>query len=303
MITRADIPRLLLSGLRTEFMKGYNSMSSLYPILTTEVPSGKAEEIYAWLGDNPQLKEWRDEKAPKALAEYGFTIKNKDYEATIAVDRNALKDDQYGQIKVRAMNLGVSSKRGYDRMLMNLIEAGHTTVCYDGQNFFDTDHSEGDSGTQVNYSASGMALSATSIKSIFQTMGQYKSDTGEYVGIRPTHIVVPTGLEFTAKELFDPTFVGVTTDPSKAALKGLLQVIVSPWLANAGTVANSAYYVLDLSQPVKPFIFQNREAMKFVALDSDTDIESFMRKTHYYSAEARFAFGYGDWRTAYKAQG
>lgn len=303
MLTRADIPKLLASGLRTEFMKGYNNVPALYTQITTEVPSGKAEEIYGWLGDNPMLREWKDEKMPKTLLEHGFTIKNKDYEATIAVDRNALKDDQYGQIKIRAMNLGMSSKRGYDRELVRLIETGHSTVCYDGQNFFDTDHSEGESGTQSNYSSSGKALSATSIKEIISTMSQYKSDTGEYVGVRPDTIIVPTGLEFTAKELLDPTFVSVTTDPSKAALKGLLKVIVSPYLANAGTVANSAYYVCDLSGAVKPFIFQNREAMKFVALDKDTDIESFMRKTHYYSAEARFAFGYGDWRYAYKAQG
>lgn len=303
MLTRQDIPKLLLSGLKTEFQKGYTWVPSLYTEVTTEVPSGKTEEIYAWLGDNPQLREWKDEKMPKTLLEHGFTITNKDYEATIAVDRNALKDDQYGQIKIRAMNLWMTSKKGYDRALTELIEAWHTDVCYDGQNFFDTDHSEGTSGTQSNYSSSGKSLSSASVKEIISTMRQYKSDTGEYVWVNPTHIMVPTGLEFTAKELFDPSFVNVTTDPSKATLRWLLKVIVNPYLANNWTVANSAYYIMDLTGVVKPFIFQNREAMKFVPLDKDTDYESFMRKTLYYSAEARFAFGYGDWRFVFKAQG
>lgn len=303
MLTRNDIPKLLLSGLKTEFQKWYAGVSPMYPEIATEVPSMKAEEVYAWLWDNPQLKEWRDEKAPKSLLEHGFTVVNKDYEATIAVDRNALKDEQYGQIKLRAMNLGTTAKKGYDRVLTQLIESGHTTMCYDGQNFFDTDHEEWTSGIQTNYSASGKALSATSVKEIISTMRQYKSDTGEYVWVNPTHIMVPTGLEFTAKELFDPTFVNVTTDPAKATLGWLLKVIVNPYLTNAGTVANSAYYIMDLTWVVKPFIFQNREAMKFVPLDKDTDYESFMRKTLYYSAEARFAFAYWDWRYCYKAQG
>lgn len=115
--------------------------------------------------------------------------------------------------------------------------------------------------------------------------------------------MVPTGLEFTAKELFDPTYVSVTTDPSKATLKGLLKVIVNPYLTNAATVANSAYYVLDLTQPVKPFIFQNRKNLEFVAQDQPSDTDYFMRKTLYYGVDGRFAFGFGDWRTAYKAQG
>lgn len=303
MLTRGDIPKLLLAWLKTEFFKGYNQINPFYTEVTTEVKSNKASEVYAWLWDNPWLREWRDEKMPKALLEHGFTLVNKDYEATIAVDRNALDDDQYGQVKIRAMNLGISTRRSYDKILTEVIEAWHSTVCYDWQNFFDTDHSEWDSWTQSNYQASSYALAADKLKLIISAMRQFKTDTGEYAGINPTHILVPTGLEFTAKELLDPTFVSVTTDPSKATLKWLLKVIVSPYLANVWTVANSAYYVLDLSGAVKPFIFQNRKPITFVALDKDTDYDNFMSKTLYYSAEARFAFGYGDWRFAYKAMG
>ena len=38
----------------------------------------------------------------------------------------------------------------YASLLSTLIVNGATTVCYDGQYFFDTDHSEGASGTQSN---------------------------------------------------------------------------------------------------------------------------------------------------------
>jgi phage major head subunit gpT-like protein len=303
MLTRSDIPKLLTAGLQTIFQKAYGAVPVIYTDFTTEIPSGKAEEVYAWLGGLPELKEWKDEKAPKALLEHGFTIKNKDYEATISVNRNALADDQYGQITVRVQQLGASARKGFDKEAARIVEAGHSTVCYDGQNFFDTDHSEGTSGTQSNYSSSGLALSSTNIKTIITAMRGLKDDTGQLAGINPTHIMVPTGLEFTAKEIFDPTFVNVTTDPSKATLNGLLKVIVNPYLANAGTVANSAYYVLDLSQPVKPFVFQNRENITFMALDKPDSPANFMRKEMYYGVEARFAFGYGDWKLAYKAQG
>jgi len=301
MLTRWDILRMLASGLKTEFQKGYAGVSPLYTELTTEISSNKASEDYGWLWDNPALKEWKDEKAPKALLEHGFSIVNKSWEATIAVDRDALDDDQYGQVKIRAMQLWTTSKRGYDKELTRVIEAWTTTLCYDNQNFFDTTHSEGLSGVQSNYSSSSYALASDKLKLIISAMRQFKTDTWELAGINPTHIMVPTALEWTAKELLDPTFVSVTTDPSKASLKWLLKVIVNPYLTNNG--ANSAYYVMDMSWAVKPFIFQNRKPMTFVAMDKDTDRDVFMSKTLYYSAEARFAFGYGDWRFAYKAIG
>lgn len=275
---------------------------TVYQEFTTEIQSNKAEENYGWLGSTPQLQEWKDERAPKGLLEQGFTLKNKDYEASIGVNRNALDDDQYGQIKARVQMMGTEAKKGYDIFAAACVEAGHTSVCYDGQNFFDTDHSEGLSGTQSNYSASGLALSSTNAKTIVTAMRDFKNDQGVLAGVNPTHVMVPTGLEFTAKELFDPTFVNVTTDPAKASIKGLLKVIVNPYLSNSGG-ASAAYYVLDLSQGIRPFIFQNRKALTFDALDKSTDYANFMSKTIYYGVDARFAFGYGDWKMAYKAKG
>lgn len=202
---------------------------------------------------------------------------------------------------MRIQAMGVKARKSYDVLLAAVIEGNG--LCYDGQNFFDTDHSEGASGTQSNYQSSGYALALDKVKTIVQNMRGFKDDQGIVAGINPSHIMVPTGLEFTAKELFDPMYVSVTTDPSKATAKGLLKIIVNAYLTNAATVANSAYYVLDLTQGVKPFIFQNRKNLEFVSLDDPSDTDYFHRKTLYYGVDARFAFGFGDWRCAYKAQG
>lgn len=284
------------------FFNAYNNQKTYYQDFTTEVESTSAEELYGWLGENPQLREWVGERVPKALRENGFRLINKDYEASISVDRNALKDDRYGQVKLRATTLGVSARKGYDIFAARCVEAGTTELCYDGQNFFDTDHSEGNSGTQSNYSASGMALNGTNVQTILGTMGAYKDDQGNPLGIVPTHIMVPTALKYTALKLFNETVVGVTNDPAEAVLKGVLEVIVNPYLSNTGG-ANAAYYILDLSHPIRPFIFQNRQPMEWNAMDKGDDHAVFWRKEYLYGVDARFVFGYGDWRMAYKAQG
>lgn len=303
MLTRKDISRMLTSGLRTEFFAGYNSRKPNWKDMVVELKSTKAEESYGWLGGTPRLQEWVDQKKPGALAEYGFTAKNKDYEATLQVDRNAIDDDQYGQTLVRARGMGEQAVIDMERLFAVFVETGTTVLCYDGQYFFDTDHSEGLSGTQSNYTSSGAALSAANAKTIISTMEEYKDDKGLSSGITPTHIMVPPTLKWTALALFDPKVVSVTTDPATAVLNGALNVIVNPYLTKAGTAANSAYYIMDLSKAMKPFIFQNRKPITFVALDKDDDLNAFMTRTLYYGVEARFAFVFGDWRLCYKALG
>lgn len=298
MLTKADISRLLTSGLQKAFMKGYDGVASFYPEFTTEIASNKSSEDYGWLGTTPQMQEWLDERAPKALNENWFSLKNKDYEATIAVSTNAIEDDQYGQIKVRVQGMANVAKKSYDKFAVATIEANG--ACYDGQDFFDTDHEEGKSGVQSNI-VTGAAFSANSLQSGITTMRGYKDDSWELCGINPTHVMLPSVLEWKGKEILDPTYVSVSTDPAKAVMKGALKLIVNPYLT--GTDANASYYIMDLWGAVKPFIFQNRKAMQFVALDQATSPEVFMRKKIYYWVDARFAFGYGDWRYAMKLTG
>jgi len=300
MLTRQDVTRLQNAGLKTQFFKGFDTApTTMYMSICTEIPSNGASEDYAWLGETNGLKEWKDERVPHALLETGFSLRNKDYEDTIAVDRNAIQDEKYGQIKIRVGNMGTIAKQSYDEILTAKIE--ENGLCYDGQNFFDTDHEEGLSGVQSNVATSGMAFTAENVQIITSRMKRFKMSNGKRAKIKPSTLMVPSDLEWAARIMMDPKAVSVTTDPSKAIMKDLLDIMVNDELENDGV--DSKYYVLDLkSRGVKPFIFQNREAITFTSLDNPNDQDVFMRKTIYYGVHARFAFGYGDWRQAYRAQ-
>ena len=299
-LTRKDIPVLLTAGLKRQFDMGFKEPTTIYKVITTEIPSNGESESYGWLGETNGLKEWKDERVPHGLLENGFSLRNKDYEDTIEVDRNALEDEKYGQIKLRVRNMGIVAQQSYDELLAEKIE--ENGICYDGQNFFDTDHEEGESGVQSNVFLSGKAFSGSVIKEIISKMKQFKLSNGKRSKIKPSHVMVPTDLEWAARELMDPSVVKVTTDPSRSVLSGRLDIIVNDELTNNGD--NSPFYVLDLkSRGTKPFIFQNRKPITFVAQDQATDTEFFMRKKIYYGVDARFAFGYGDWRLAFRSQG
>lgn len=303
MLSKGDLPFLMQAGLKTNFMTGMKSAEAggalIYKEATTEIPSNKGQETYAWLGESPKLRKWTAERAPKKLRENGFTIVNEKWEGSISVSEDALEDDQYGQIKIRAQELGANVPSGLEEQFETILEAGTSTVCYDGQYFFDTDHSEGDSGTQVNYyNGAGYAFGVTGIKALWTKMRNFKDDRGRPAGYRPTHIVVPSGLEWEAEQIFNPTVALGSTTVADRVLSGKLKVLVGDFLTNNGTLANSAYYLLDLRRVVKPFIYQNRRAPRWTALDKPDSQAMWERGEAYYGVDLRYAFGYGDWRGA-----
>jgi phage major head subunit gpT-like protein len=71
--------------------------------------------------------------------------------------------------------------------------------------------------------------------------------------------------------------------------------------ANLDAGASTAWYLIDTSRPVKPFIFQSRKAVQLNTMDRETDTNVFMRNSYFYGVDARYAVAYGMWQLAYKS--
>jgi len=72
--------------------------------------------------------------------------------------------------------------------------------------------------------------------------------------------------------------------------------------SNSGGGDGTPWFLLDCTRPLRPFLFQKREDVRFVALDQPTDENAFMRKKFFYSAERRDNAGYGLWQLAYASK-
>ncbi len=308
MLTKGDIPKLLLAGMRTEFMKAYETANKDYMQLTTEITSTKSSETYPWLGGVPKMNQWKDERTPQGMLEHNFSIANRDFEASIAVDRNAIEDDQYGQIEVRVKELATEAVRFYSELLFTLVSQGTgttgtagtiyegvSTACYDSKAFFASNHSEGESGTQANLGST--ALGVAGLKDAITKMRKFKNDKGKPAGVKPNLLVVPADLEWTAKELLKSSYFpeeGTTT--AKLAvnvLQGSLDLLVSDYLSDSNN-----WYLFATDRVMRPLILQLRQAPRFTALTSGTE-SSFMRKKLFYGVDWRGEILWGDWRTAF----
>ena len=293
-VVKSDIPQLLLAGLKAIFFDAYTAAPTNWEQIATVVPSEKDTEQYAWLGSVPKMREFTDERLPAGLLEHDYSIKNKTWEASIAVDRAALEDDQYGQIKLRVQSLAEETKWHQDELVYTLLAAGFADtlgVCYDGQYFFDDDHSEGDSGTQSNVGSS--SLDIDSLKATFIAMMKFKDDKGKPMGIIPDTLIIPADLQWTAQELilsvYGKDWIGQDNVMSKAGLS----IIVSPYLTDTND-----WILACTKRIVKPVIFQNRIPVEFDALEGNSE-NGFMRDQYVYGVRARYNVGYGLWQMAY----
>ena len=297
-IVKSDIPKLLEAGLRAVFFDAYEVAPSDWERIATVVPSEHDTEKYAWLGSAPKMREFKDERIPAGLLPHDYSIKNKTWEASIAIERAALEDDQYGQIKLRTQGLAEEAKRHQDELVFSLLKDGFANLCYDGQYFFDTDHAEGDSGTQSNKGTS--ALSASSLQAAFTAIMKFKDDKGKPMGIVPDTLVVPPDLKWTAMELLESVYAPETaagkTETRKNVLSGALDLIVSPYMSDSND-----WFLLCTKRIVKPIIFQSRIPVEFSALEADSE-NGFMRDEYVYGVRARYNVGYGLWQLAYGSQ-
>ena len=297
-LVKSDIPKLLEAGLRTVFFEAYEAAPGDWGRISTVVPSEHDTEKYAWLGSVPKVREFKDERVPAGLLAHDYSIKNKTWEASIAVDRAAFEDDEYGQIKIRVQELAQEVKRHQDELVFGMVKDGFAALCYDGQYFFNTDHAEGDSGTQSNKGTS--ALSASALQSAFTVMMKFKDDKGKPMGIVPDTLVVPPDLKWTATELLEsvyaPEVVSGKTDTRRNVLSGVVELIVSPYLTDTND-----WFLLSTRRIVKPVIFQSRVPIEFAALEGESEA-GFMRDQFVYGVRARYNVGYGLWQLAYGSQ-
>lgn len=130
----------LFRGFSASFNKGLSAAPSHYEQITMKVSSLTREETYAWMAAIPRIREWLGERRERSLAAHGYTIRNKNFEMTIKVPKNDIEDDRYGVFAPLFEEMGREAACHPDQLVFELLKAGFETPCYDGQNFFDTEH-------------------------------------------------------------------------------------------------------------------------------------------------------------------
>ncbi len=285
------------------FAQRSETASPFYPSVCTVIPSQGADEKYGWLGGLPGVREWIGDRKANELRASDFVIANRHWESTLGIEKNDIDDDRLGGLRARVMQLADEATYHPDELLFEVINAGESAACFDGQNFFDSDHSHGDSGTQSNKLtcdvSNANAVTSAEFKKGFHAallaMLGYKNDQGKFL-VRPRAgklgslvACVPLALYQVANEAFEQV---LAIQGGAATTNVVLEkptVIPIQYMTDATKF--DLYYTGGL---IRPFVFQARKPLTFQVKGAE-DIEHKVLKA---MTEARYNVGYGAWWNA-----
>lgn len=150
VITQALI-QAVFTGFKASFQKGFGNHTAQWQRIATLVPSATREEKYGWLGRLASMREWIGDRVFNSLTTSDYAIKNRKFEGSYELERDDVSDDQVGIMAPFLEDLGQTGAELPDRLVFEALRLGRTTLCFDGQNFFDTDH--------PGFTAAGAAVS------------------------------------------------------------------------------------------------------------------------------------------------
>jgi len=240
------------------------------------------------------MKQWLDERQIDQMIDLSYSLDNLDYENTIGVSRNTIADDQIGGVKIRINDLARKAKMHSRKLLIEYMIAGTANLSYDGVAYFATTHPNV-AGNQSNL-LTGSGVTAAKFADDFNAaraaMINFKDEKGNPYneGVGDFLCVIPPGLQNIAEQVFNASLISSTTN----VLKGAAKIMVSSRFTDVND-----WYLAELSGAVKPFILQERQPVKFEALDKGTET-SFLRKNYLFGVDWRGNCGGGLWQKCVK---
>lgn len=288
-------------GLNGAFFARLAIATALWREICTLIQSDGKSEEYKWLGQNPMPREWKGKRQAKPLLAQGQTIVNKHWEATLLIDRDEFADDQTGQLRLRAEDFANRFAQHPDKILLELINNGEAALGYDGQFFYDTDHVEGDSGSQSNDLTYDVATPASPTEAEFEkafwqaveAMVGFVDDQGEPMNMFNNFeqldgmlVLVPKNMMRVASKVLGVNAAPILNNETNI-LAGRAKVVISPRFS-----ASDKFDLFKVDEPTRPFIFQQRQPVE-TEIKDDKD-----EKDVKYMADSRYEVGYGLWPKA-----
>lgn len=141
MLVNSENLNRLRVGFNAAMKRGLSGASAVSsPKVCMTVSTSTKEQRYGWLGKMPKVREWIGPRVVQNISEADYSIREKKFELTVGVDRDDIETDNLGQYSTLFEGIGEAAMLDPEQMIWDLLKAGFTTNCYDGQYFFDVDH-------------------------------------------------------------------------------------------------------------------------------------------------------------------
>ena len=303
MLVNASSVNEIFRNLKTEFHRNFDQAPNLWMKVASLIPSTGRYNDYSWVSYFPRMREWLGERQIRQLEASNYLVTNRKFEATIAVQRDDIEDDQLGIYGNQARMAGYSAGQFPDELVFGLLANGFARTCHDGQFFFDTDHPVGDAQVSNKMtkalSIDTYAAARASVGTAYVKMLEMKDPDGRPLNIMPDTLCVPPALKAEALVLYNASHF---KDEQPNPYKGMFEPVCDTRLTSA-----TAWFLLDCGKPLKPLIYQERSKPEFseqtASMGRNVPDSVFMQDEFRYGVRCRAEAAFGHWQTAYGSDG
>jgi phage major head subunit gpT-like protein len=294
-----------------------------WPKFAQMLESSTTTEQHVFADRIPIARQWLAARVVNNLSLRTWTATNLVFEDTLALDAFNVADNKINAFAPAVQMLSMQAAKWADNLFFNktygAIAGGTSFVTYDGVDFWSASHpvnvdagATGPLGTQSNYSTS-FALTSANFFTARQTMRAYNGADGLPLNVNPDTLMIGTALEASAIQILQTQW----TAPSVAlgqnaagvvqqnALYGTADLLTVPDMqALNGVIATgNPWLLMDTQGPLKPFIYQLREAPQFYFLLSPQSAPMIDRHELQMGFHTRGVGTYGPYFQAYLGVG
>lgn len=245
-----------------------------------------------------KYQETTGENRFKTASEKSFDIKSVEFDEGIEARLLDLftQTFAYRQWKSGPAKLLAAEQRLVARKIAALIEAGASTACYDGANFFSASHpcnfAKSEFGTFSNYQSSAKdVVSVTNIAAEIALMrAAVKDENGDKLGVNPDTILVPTEKLEAVKNLLAQALILDSSAGVTNPYQGKLNVVEIKEFTDAND-----WYLVDsslIAQGVSPWLALRYVAPQTLGLRNYDESSDFFKDTGKIKVSSHVWYGF-----------
>jgi len=289
-----NVPKHLVSGARTGFLVAMKSVSLPWQrVAMVHNMDGKTTDLVD-LGAAPMPVKSIGGLQSQDFIEKTMEVRPEDWEIVVWISQNAIDDDRTGTLGRKVKGAGRNFQRHINKRVFQVLNAGDGQTygaCYDGQDFFDSDHSDAGAAYTTNQdNENTLTLSIDNFETVFVAAQGFRNDQGEYVEYQHDLLVINPATERIAAQICKNEWSYDTGNREKNPYDGEITYVKSPYLDS------TAWHLIASNEGIKPIIVAMRKQPQLQ--DAWFDPTAADGGRHYFKFFARYEMYYGDWRLA-----
>ena len=290
----SSVPYHLIAGARAGFLQAFETATPMWQRVAQRVDLGTKSTDLVDLGAAPMPKNSKSGVTMQDFVEKRIAVTPQDWDITVHISKNAVKDDTTGTLDQRVRSAGERFNQHFDKLCFGALNSGEAAtygLCYDGLYFFSDSHVDKQASyTTVQDNKFAATLTLTNFNTVWTAAMNFKDDQGEPARYNYDLLVVPPALALAAAQITDNAEDATTGNRAMNPFNGKIGYVVSQDLDA------TSWFLVASSHVIKPVLLVMREAPHL----DETWVEPERPDGGWYMMKfaARYNVFFGDWRLA-----